>query len=173
MSNRKLIFSPGHFDYYNKNVAYEFGFGLSYTTFSINEKIAVLQKFTGRLPQSPPNATIIPGGNPHLWETLYEISATVANEGQVEGFAVPQLYLSLPRGSSNEHGFVAKRVLRGFEKVHLNPGESKVVAFKLTRRDISNWDTAKQQWIVPKGKIRAHVGLSSRDFHGSATFTPY
>ncbi|KAJ5243207.1 glycoside hydrolase superfamily [Penicillium citrinum] len=169
----EVLIDYRHFDYYNRSVAYEFGYGLSYTTFSINKKIGVHQKFTGLLPQIPPNATIIPGGNPHLWDNLYEISATVMNTGKVAGFAVPQLYLSIPRGSSNAHGFIAKRVLRGFEKVHLDPRESKDVVFRLTRRDISTWDTVKQQWVIPKGEIQAFVGLSSRDFHGSATFTPY
>lgn len=170
LCNIKLIFLPRHFDYYNKSVAYEFGFGLSYTTFSIDKEISVQPKFSGDLPHSPPSAKIVPGGNPHLWDVVYEISATVKNTGQVAGFAVPQLYLELQRGTVQ--GSIAKTVLRGFEKVHLDTEESKEVVFKLTRRDISNWDTIKQQWVVPNGEIQAFVGLSSRDFHGSATFTP-
>ncbi|CAG7924832.1 unnamed protein product [Penicillium olsonii] len=159
-----------HFDYYNKSVAYEFGYGLSYTTFAIHKEISAQKKFSGDLSHCPPAAQIVPGGNPHLWDVVYEVSATIENTGKVAGSAVPQLYLQLQRGPVE--GYVAKTVLRGFEKLQLDAGESKKVTFSLNRRDISNWDAVKQQWVVPSGEIQAFVGLSSRDFHGSTSFTP-
>lgn len=159
----------GHFDYYNKTVLYEFGFGLSYTTFSIAE-IDVQPLFEGHLTAALPRAKTVPGGNPHLWDTLYQVSVLVTNTGKVAGSAVPQLYLTLPRGPVQGHS--AKRVLRGFEKVHLAPGQSEKVNFMLTRRDISYWDTVTQEWVIGTGVVEAQVGFSSRDFRASTSFVP-
>jgi len=58
-----------------------------------------------------------------------------------------------------------ERVLRGFEKVFLQPGESKTVTFKLTRRDLSYWDVTKQNWVIPSGGLGFSIGQSSRIFH--------
>jgi beta-glucosidase len=56
------------------------------------------------------------------------------------------------------------RVLRGFEKILLQPGESQTVDFPLTRRDLSYWDIMAQEWSLPTdGSIGIEVGWSSRD----------
>lgn len=83
---------------------------------------------------------------------------------------MPQLYLSLPKGTAQEASPI--NVLRGFEKVYLQPGESRNVTFQLTRRDISHWDVTGQQWMIPSGLMQAHVGFSSRDFRVAGSFTP-
>jgi beta-glucosidase len=152
------------------SVLYEFGYGLSYTTFSISKDTQVETMFASPLSALPTSAKTLPGGNPHLWDVLYRLSTTVTNTGSVTGYAVPQLYLTIPRGSTE--GFVAKNILRGFEKLQLKPGESRRVAFNLTRRDLSNWDTVKQQWAISHGEFLAHVGFSSRDFRASVPFVP-
>ncbi|KAB8244183.1 glycoside hydrolase family 3 C-terminal domain-containing protein [Aspergillus flavus] len=121
---------------------YEFGYGLSYTTFSIEKDISLTPLFNGDLSALPADAKILPGGNPNLWEVLYRISITVRNTGEI-GATVPQLYLSLPKGTAQEASPI--NVLRGFEKVYLQPGESRNVTFQLTRRDISHWDVTGQQ----------------------------
>ncbi|PYI04612.1 putative beta-glucosidase [Aspergillus sclerotiicarbonarius CBS 121057] len=159
-----------HFDYYNQTVQYEFGYGLSYTTFSIEKDMNITSLHHGNISIFPPTSKVLPGGNPHLWEELYKVSATVENTGEVAGAAVPQLYLSLPQETMG--GLSPVNILRGFEKVHLQPGESKEVTFALTRRDLSNWDVTKQQWAIPIGRMQVHVGFSSRDFRASASFTP-
>ncbi|QRD92758.1 glycoside hydrolase family 3 C-terminal domain-containing protein [Aspergillus flavus] len=110
-----------HFDYYNKSVQYEFGYGLSYTTFSIEKDISLTPLFNGDLSALPADAKIIPGGNPNLWEALYRISITVRNTGEIGATKASPI-----------------NVLRGFEKVYLQPGESRNVTFQLTRRDISH-----------------------------------
>lgn len=160
----------GHFDYYNKSVLYEFGFGLSYTNFSIDKNIRVEPTFQSGISALPSAAKTVPGGNPHLWDVLYRVSTTVENIGCRSGFAVPQLYLTIPRGSVE--GFVEKNILRGFEKIHLKPGESQQVVFNLTRRDISRWDTVQQQWVIGRGRIDLSLGFSSRDFHAVESFVP-
>ena len=124
----------------------------------------------GSISSLPPSAKAVPGGNPRLWDVLYKVSVSVKNTGEISGAAVPQLYLSSPRGQVE--GYIAKSQLRGFEKIQLNPGESKTVEFPLTRRDLSHWDTIQQNWVIPAGKFQAMVGFSSRDFKAVASFAP-
>lgn len=56
-----------------------------------------------------------------------------------------------------------KRVLRGFEKVMLQPGESQEVQFPLMRRDLSFWDVGTQMWVIADGEVGVYAGFSSRD----------
>jgi beta-glucosidase len=74
---------------------------------------------------------------------------------------VPQLYLEYPAKEGVEFPV---RVLRGFDKVYLRPGEFRTVHFSLTRRDLSYWDVVAQNWVmVTEGAYKLRVGLSSRD----------
>jgi beta-glucosidase len=52
-------------------------------------------------------------------------------------------------------------VLRGFDDVQLAAGESKRITMTLTRRDISNWDTARQDWVINSHEKVVFVGYSS------------
>lgn len=85
------------------------------------------------------------------------VTATITNSGAVAGAEVAQLYVSLPTPNT------PVRQLRGFAKLKLGVGESKVAEFKLRRRDLSYWDVGRQAWVVPEGKIGVVVGASSRD----------
>ncbi len=98
------------------------------------------------------------GGNPALWDVLYEISAEVKNDGKLKGAYVAQLYIELPSTLLPS----PPRVLRGFDKVFLEPGESKRVTFEILHRDLSIWDTASQQWIIQTGTYNVYVASSSR-----------
>ena len=60
-------------------------------------------------------------------------------------------------------------VLRGFDEVPLNPGERKVVALPLTRRDLSNWNTDSQNWEITSDAKTVFVGASSRDLQLNAS----
>ncbi|KAH7408303.1 glycoside hydrolase superfamily [Phaeosphaeria sp. MPI-PUGE-AT-0046c] len=145
------------FDASNKTVAYEFGFGLSYTTFALSDlKATVVTANASRTPN--PAARIAPGGNEDLWITLATVNVTVANTGKRDGATVAQLYLSYP-----EEADAPVRSLRGFEKVMIASGTSVVVQFDLCRRDLSYWDTVAQTWRLPLGDVKVHVGFSSRD----------
>jgi beta-glucosidase len=145
------------FDARNASVAFEFGFGLSYTTFNIsNLQIQVNGANVSRTPN--PAAPIQPGGNVELWATLATVSVIVSNTGSVSGAAVPQLYLSYPAEAN-----APVRSLRGFEKVALSAGTSGTLNFPLTRRDLSYWDTTTQQWTLPAGAIEVYAGFSSRN----------
>lgn len=74
--------------------SYEFGFGLSYTTFNATSLSIDLTSNTS-LSQFPANETVQPGGNPDLYTVLATASVMVSNTGDVYGAAVPQLYVSL------------------------------------------------------------------------------
>ncbi|KAL1894812.1 hypothetical protein Cpir12675_003507 [Ceratocystis pirilliformis] len=102
------------------------------------------------------------GGNPDLWETHLIVYADVKNTGSLAGKAVPQLYLSYPETMHHEIDFPV-RVLRGFDKVALDVGEVKTIAFNLTRRDLSYWNVHQQNWeMLVDGKYGIAVGESSR-----------
>lgn len=63
------------------------------------------------------------------------------------------------------------QVLRGFEKVFLQPGEESEITLELTRRDLSFWHTGQQNWVMPTdGKFVVRVGSSSRDLKLEASF---
>ena len=155
-----------HFDAANITPRYEFGYGLSYTTFNVSNLI-VTNSSPGLTP-APANMTIQPGGNPDLYTTVLTATASVSNTGSVAGSEVVQLYLALP--SSAPVGTPVK-VLRGFEKVVLNAGETQEVSFTLTRKDVSYWDVISQNWLIPSGAMEVMVGTSSRDLPLIASVT--
>jgi len=97
------------------------------------------------------------GGNRQLYDTVYTVTATVKNTGTIKGVEIPQLYISL---GGPEDPITA---LRGFDDLILSPGETGTFEVKLTRRDISNWDTASQNWVVSSFPKTVFVGSSSRN----------
>ncbi len=98
-----------------------------------------------------------PGGNPQLYDVLYEVTATITNTGSIPGEEVPQLYISL--GGPYE----PKVVLRGFERLSIQPGQSATFTADVMRRDVSNWDTVSQNWVITNYTKTAFVGSSSRN----------
>ncbi|TVY29288.1 Beta-glucosidase [Lachnellula hyalina] len=104
-----------------------------------------------------------PGGNPALWDVLYTVNATITNTGPLDGEEVPQLYISL--GGPND----PKVLLRGFERLSIDAGESATFTADVLRRDISNWDTVAQNWFISSYPKIAYVGPSSRKFVLSGT----
>lgn len=164
----ELFIDYKHFDQAGIEPLYEFGFGLSYTTFSING-LSVTANATGVSSAPPPATSVSPGGNPALWETLVMVSVTVTNTGSLQGAAVPQLYVSLPQTSTPSG--TPLRQLRGFDKIALDPGQSSAVQLPLLRRDLSYWDIDSQQWLIPSGAIELSVGFSSRDLQLNQTIT--
>lgn len=152
------------YKYFDNNTItpqYPFGYGLSYTTFNYSD----LSVSTSNESYSayPANATIVPGGNPHLFDNLATVSVTVQNTGSVYGQEVAQLYLGIPNGPV--------RQLRGFEKVSIDPSQTKTAQFNLTRRDLSVWDTTAQQWLLQEGTYNVYVGSSSRDLPLTSTLS--
>lgn len=142
-----------HFDHANIVPRYEFGFGLSYTTFSY-AKLAI-----SSLSTSTGSTTSIPGGKSNLYDVVATVTATITNNGTVTGAEVPQLYIGLP-GSAPAS---PPKQLRGFSKISLTAGANGSVSFPLRRKDLSYWDTGSQAWVLPSGSFTISVGASSRD----------
>jgi beta-glucosidase len=105
-----------------------------------------------------------PGGNPMLYDVMYTVTATVTNTGGVGGEEVPQLYVAL--GGPYDPSLV----LRGFERLSIQPGASAIFRADVTRRDLSNWDPVAQDWAISGHAKTAHVGGSSRQLPLSMAF---
>jgi beta-glucosidase len=96
-----------------------------------------------------------------MWAIYVTLTVDVKNDGPVAGAVVPQVYLEYP---DKEGVDFPVRVLRGFDKLYLEPGQSHTAHFYLTRRDLSYWDVVEQNWVmVTEGQYKFRVGLSSRD----------
>lgn len=148
------------FDAKNLTLRYEFGFGLSYTTFDFSGlSVAKSNVSTAEYPVG----AIADGGQTDLWDIVATVTATVSNSGSVTGAEVAQLYVNVPGGPI--------RQLRGFEKPVLTAGESATVSFGLTRKDLSTWDVAAQKWLLQSGTYDLWVGSSSRDLPLGGTLT--
>lgn len=111
---------------------------------------------TDGTPQARIPAGGAPGGNPQLWDVLFTVEATITNNGTVAGDEIVQLYVNL--GGEDD----PKVVLRGFERLSIQPGQSATFHADITRRDISNWDTVSQNWVITDAPKTVFVGASSR-----------
>ncbi|OVE61867.1 beta-1,3-glucosyltransferase [Chryseobacterium mucoviscidosis] len=127
-------------DYYDLSgePLYPFGFGLSYTTFEISDLQLNKTKYSE-------NDTIV-------------AKVTVKNTGSKAGSEVVQLYVKDLLAS------VSRPVieLKGFQKVYLNPGESKQISIEVPVKELQFLDE-KMNWIVEKGTYRIFVGNSSKN----------
>ncbi|KAF7537389.1 hypothetical protein G7054_g3752 [Neopestalotiopsis clavispora] len=142
---------------------FEFGYGLSYTTFEYGALDIGL--VTGANTAALPNVSIpiVQGGHPELWETVALVTCTITNTGSMAASEVAQLYVGVPDDET------PVRQLRGFQRVPVRPGETLTVKFPLTRRDLSIWDVVSQQWRLQEGSYAICVGASSRDLKLNGT----
>jgi len=130
--------------YDEKGVAplFPFGFGLSYTTFSL-----------ANLTVAPPSA-----------EGRVQVEVDLTNTGKRAGADVVQVYVSFPAAAGEP-----PRQLKGFAKATRKAGESGRVTVTMDRRAFSVWDVAKGSWVVIPGRYEIFVGDSSRDLPLTAT----
>lgn len=142
---------------------YEFGYGLTYTTFDYSSLSTSLSSNVSTA-YSAPNSTIQEGGLASLWDVVATVECTVTNSGNVTASEVAQLYVGIPGAPPKQ--------LRGFGKASIAPSESVDFEFELTRRDLSTWDVVSQQWVLQRGSYPIYVGKSVLDIQltGSLTF---
>ncbi|KAL7782667.1 glycoside hydrolase family 3 protein [Trichoderma ceciliae] len=130
---------------------FEFGYGLSYTSFKYSSLSIMPSKYL--------RPSKCRGDN--LWQPVVKVAATITNSGSVSGHEVAQLYVAIPNSPPKQ--------LRGFNKVLLSPNGSEIVSFELTKRDLSIWDVVSQSWIIQEGEYKIFVGASSRDIRLKGT----
>lgn len=149
-SERKVFYGEGLFvgyrgyDAADVDVAYPFGFGLSYATFAYADL----------------TVDLVDGGTgADLNDPVVGVGATIANTGEVAGADVVQLYV----GAGEAPVPRPARELRGFAKVTLEPGATERVQFVLSRRDLARWSIRSHDWVFDPGSYEIAVAASSRD----------
>ncbi|KAG9258775.1 glycoside hydrolase family 3 protein [Emericellopsis atlantica] len=149
-----------HFDSAGIEPEFEFGFGLSYTTFDYADLEVQSSATSG-----PIAGDIVSGGPADFFDEVATVTASVTNSGAVAGAEVAQLYLSYPESAAGQ----PPKQLRGFAKLPLEAGASGPVSFSIRKRDVAVWDVEGQQWTVPAGEFGVLVGASSRDIRLEGT----
>ena len=131
-----------YFDTFNREVAYPFGFGLSYTTFEFSKPVV---KAKGK--------------------DAVEVSVSVKNTGKVSGKEVAQVYVAAPKGKLEKPA----QELKAFAKTReLKPGESQTLTMTIPVRDLASFDEAGSQWLAEAGTYTFNIGANSRDIAVSA-----
>ncbi len=142
---RNLTHSPEGHPMYNPRYwdglptpLYPFGYGLSYTTFSItNLQVSAHQVRVGE---------------------SVTVTAEVTNTGSLAGDEVVQLYIHQRAGSDSR----PMRELKGFKRLTLKPGETKTVAFTLGPAELGHWSTHAGKWVQDAEAFDIWVGADSR-----------
>ena len=132
------------YDVHAKAPLFPFGHGLSYTRFTYS------------------NLTVKPRVR------AMTVSFNVKNSGSVKGAEVPQVYV----GSPASPPAMAVRALAGFERVSLDPGETKHVTIDVPPRAFQFWKVADHAWRTAWGDRQIAVGASSRDLRLTTTDAP-
>lgn len=130
-----------YFDSFNKNVAYPFGYGLSYTTFEYSKPAVKVN------------------GN------KITVQVTIKNSGKTAGKEIAQVYVAAPKGTIEK----PQHELKGFAKTReLKPGESQTLTIQMEKRDLASFDEANSRWLTEAGTYTFEIGASSRDIRGTA-----
>jgi beta-glucosidase len=125
--------------YFEGEPQYHFGHGLSYTTFAL-----------ANLRMS--SATLTRGD-------AVDVRVEVTNTGARTGDEVVQLYVRYPASAVAR----PRKQLRGFQRVHLAPGQTTSVTLRLAAADLAYWDPSQHTWVVEPGPVELLVGRSSAD----------
>jgi beta-glucosidase len=135
------------FDKHKREPLFPFGFGLSYTTFEY-----------GGLEVSKAQVRK---------DDTVEVKAKIRNSGSRAGTEVVQLYVRDVESSLDR----PEKELKGFERVTLQPGETRTVAFTLDSSALSFFDPKRDDWVAEPGAFEVLVAASSRDVRLRGTFT--
>jgi beta-glucosidase len=142
--NLKVDYAEGiyvgyrYFDTKNVEPLFPFGFGLSYTTFDYSDLKVMADRVAGKEPT---------------------VTLKVKNTGTRAGGEVVQLYVH------DGHSKIDRpiRELKRFQRIELQPGQTKIVNFLLDRAAFSYWSPEKKDWVTDPGTFEVQVGASSRD----------
>ncbi len=151
--DKHVLFSEGVFmgyrgyDKLNRTVQYPFGYGLSYTTFELSE--TVIDKISQN-------------------DSIVKITTVLKNTGDVAGSQVVQLYVG-KRGASDVERPLKE--LKSFEKVYLEPGESKTITIYLTKEAFSYYDVSAKDFKFDEGLYEIGLGFSSAEMEFKENIT--
>ena len=135
-----------YFNTFNVKPSYEFGYGLSYTSFDVSNLKLSAATFANKI-----TATI-----------------TVKNSGTTAGKEVVQLYLSAPSKNTDK----PSSELKAFAKTNLlQPGESQTITLTIYPKDLASFVTAKNAWIAEYGTYKVAIGTSSLNIKQTANFS--
>jgi beta-glucosidase len=130
---------------FNIPVSYEFGYGLSYTTFDYSNLKLSSTKFSNKI----------------------TLTVEVKNSGKTDGKEVVQLYMTAP-GKNLDKPVME---LKGFKKTGLlKPGESQMISFDINKKDLASFDPVISSWTAEKGTYTIKIGASSKEIKQTATF---
>ena len=131
------------FDTFQRNVAYPFGFGLSYTTFEYSKPVV---KLNG---------------------DKVSVSINVKNSGSMSGKEVAQVYIAAPAGKLEKPA----KELKAFAKTReLKPGESQTLNMTIAVRDLASFDEAGSQWLAEAGTYNVMIGANVADIRATTQF---
>jgi beta-glucosidase len=134
-----------YFNTFEVPVAYEFGYGMSYTKFDFSNLKSSTSDFTGKL----------------------TVSVDVKNTGAVAGREVVQLYVGSPSGKLKK----PEETLTAYAKTKLlKPGESQTLSFTIETKDFASFDETSSSWIAEAGNYTLKIGASSLNIKQSANF---
>ncbi len=134
-----------YYDSFNVPVAYEFGYGLSYTSFEYSSLKLSSSSFSGKI----------------------LVDVTVKNTGKVAGKEVVQLYLAAPAAEVEKPA----QELKGFGKTRLlQPGESQLLSFELDAQALASFRSGISAWVADQGDYQVRMGASSKDIRLKASF---
>ena len=143
--NEGIYVGYRYYNSFNIPVAYEFGYGLSYTSFEYSDLKLSNTSFSDKI----------------------KVTVTVKNSGKVAGKEVVQLYLVAPDAEIEKPA----EELKGFAKTSLlQPGESTQLSFELNARSLASFRSGISSWLADKGDYQVRIGASSRDIRLNASF---
>jgi beta-glucosidase len=135
--------------YFNKDVSYEFGYGLSYTTFAYSNFAISKSSIT-------PNDKVT-------------VTVDVKNTGGVDGDEVVQIYVKTPESPASLERPIKR--LKGFKRVTIPKGQTKTVSVDIDCADLWFWDTKNKKIMFDQGKYIFEIGASSKDIKGQVEAT--
>ncbi len=134
-----------YYNTYDQPVAYEFGYGLSYTDFEYDTIELGADQFTDHM----------------------TVTVDVTNTGDIAGKEAVQVYLSAPANDMDKPAME----LKDFGKTRLlQPGETQTLRFELRNMDLASFDAEASAWVAEAGEYEVLIGASSEDIKSTATF---
>ncbi|MBQ8424338.1 MAG: glycoside hydrolase family 3 C-terminal domain-containing protein [Coprobacter sp.] len=123
------------YQYFTGKPLYEFGYGLSYTTF----EYADLQT--------------------SLSDEAVNFTFSVSNTGRYDGDEVAQVYVKYPETGT----YMPLKQLRGFKRVHIKKGKTSTVTISVPKKELRYWDEKSKEFVTPTGEYTFEIGSSSQD----------